>query len=96
MIKKFIQRLFGQGDAAPAEAAAAPAVPVIPLGARAEIAASEHRIDPKLLDANAVRVVRTLKDAGYEAYVVAAPCATCSWACAPRTSTSPPTPRPSR
>jgi len=72
MIKKFIQRLFGQGDAAPAEAAAAaaPAVPVIPLGARAEIAASEHRIDPKLLDANAVRVVRTLKDAGYEAYVV--------------------------
>jgi poly(A) polymerase len=72
MIKKFIQRLFGQGDAAPAEAAAAaaPAVPVIPLGARAEIAAAEHRIDPKLLDANAVRVVRTLKDAGYEAYVV--------------------------
>jgi poly(A) polymerase len=72
MIKKFIQRLFGQGDAASAEAAAAaaPAVPVIPLGARAEIAASEHRIDPKLLDANAVRVVRTLKDAGYEAYVV--------------------------
>jgi poly(A) polymerase len=72
MIKKFIQRLFGQGDAAPSEAAAAaaPAVPVIPLGARAEIAAAEHRIDPKLLDANAVRVVRTLKDAGYEAYVV--------------------------
>ena len=72
MIKKFIQRLFGQGDTAPAEAAAAaaPAAPVIPLGARAEIAASEHRIDPKLLDANAVRVVRTLKDAGYEAYVV--------------------------
>jgi poly(A) polymerase len=70
MIKKFIQRLFGQGDATPAEAAVAPAVPVIPLGARAEIAASEHRIDPKLLDANAVRVVRTLKDAGYEAYVV--------------------------
>jgi poly(A) polymerase len=72
MIKKFIQRLFGQGDAAPAEAAAAaaPAVPVIPLGARVEVPAAEHRIDPKLLDANAVRVVRTLKDAGYEAYVV--------------------------
>jgi poly(A) polymerase len=72
MIKKFIQRLFGQGDTAPAEAAAAaaPAVPVIPLGARVEVPAAEHRIDPKLLDANAVRVVRTLKDAGYEAYVV--------------------------
>ncbi|MEY3294291.1 MAG: hypothetical protein RLZZ451_339, partial [Pseudomonadota bacterium] len=68
MIKKLIQRLFGAGDA-PA-APAAPAVPVIPLGARAEIAAAEHRIDPRLLDANAVRVVRTLKDAGYEAYVV--------------------------
>jgi poly(A) polymerase len=72
MIKKFIQRLFGQGESATATSAtaAAPAVPVIPLGARAEIAAAEHRIDPKLLDANAVRVVRTLKDAGYEAYVV--------------------------
>jgi poly(A) polymerase len=70
MIKKFIQRLFGQGDAAPAPAPAAPAAPVIPLGVRAEIAAAEHRIDPKLLDANAVRVVRTLKDAGYEAYIV--------------------------
>ncbi|MFO0443752.1 MAG: polynucleotide adenylyltransferase PcnB, partial [Betaproteobacteria bacterium] len=68
MIKKFIQRLFGAGDA-PA-APAAPAVPVIPLGARAEIAAAEHRIDPRLLDANAVRVVRTLKDAGDEAYIV--------------------------
>jgi poly(A) polymerase len=29
-----------------------------------------HRIDPKLLDDNAVRVVRTLKDAGFEAYIV--------------------------
>ena len=71
MIKKFIQRLFGAGDAPAASTApATPAAPVIPLGARAEIAAAEHRIDPKLLDANAVRVVRTLKDAGYEAYIV--------------------------
>jgi poly(A) polymerase len=71
MIKKFIQRLFGQGpDAAAAPTAPAPALPVIPLGARVEVPAAEHRIDVKLLDANAVRVVRTLKDAGYEAYVV--------------------------
>ena len=69
MIKKFIKRLLGQGDA-PEAAAAAPAVPLIPLGARTEIAASEHRIDPGLLDANAVRVVKTLKDAGYETYIV--------------------------
>lgn len=65
MIKKFIKRLLGKG-----EEAAAPAVPVIPLGVRVEIPASEHRIDPKLLDANAVRVVRTLKEAGHEAYIV--------------------------
>ena len=66
MIKKFINRLLGKADAAPA----APAVPVIPLGVRAEIPAAEHRIDPSLLDANAVRVVKTLKDAGYQAYIV--------------------------
>ena len=72
MIKKFIKRLLGQGDAPEAAAAvpAVPAVPVIPLGARIEIAASEHRIDPGLLDVNAVRVVKTLKDAGYETYIV--------------------------
>jgi poly(A) polymerase len=68
MIKKFIQRLLGQGDT-PA-AAATPAAPAIPLGARVEVPAAEHRIDPSLLDANAVRVVKTLKDAGFEAYIV--------------------------
>jgi poly(A) polymerase len=31
---------------------------------------AEHGINPKLLDDNAVRVVRTLQDAGYEAYIV--------------------------
>ena len=66
MIKKFIRRLLGQGEAP----VAAPAVPVIPLGARVEVPASEHRIDPTLLDSNAVRVVKTLKDAGHEAYIV--------------------------
>jgi hypothetical protein len=39
-------------------------------GPRVEIPVDEHRIDPKLLDDNAVRVVRTLKDAGHEAYIV--------------------------
>ena len=66
MIKTFINRLLGK--AAGAEAAAAP--PVIPLGVRTEVAVAQHGIDPALLDANAVRVVRTLKEAGYEAYVV--------------------------
>ena len=68
MIKKFIHRLLGK-EAPPAEAAV-PAGPVVPLGRRVEIGADEHRIDPKLLDDNAVRVVRTLADAGHEAYIV--------------------------
>ncbi len=72
MIKKFIKRLLGQSDTAPAvaEPAAAPAAAVIPLGARVEVAVAEHGINPELLDANAVRVVKTLRDAGFEAYVV--------------------------
>jgi poly(A) polymerase len=73
MIKKFIQRLLGKpGDASPSvEAApAAPALSVVALGSRVEIAVADHRIDPKLLDEHAVRVVRSLKDAGHEAYIV--------------------------
>jgi poly(A) polymerase len=62
MIKKFIKKLFGQGDAVPEQR--------IPLGKRVEIGASEHGIDGSLLDERAVRVVRTLKDAGFEAYIV--------------------------
>jgi poly(A) polymerase len=68
MIKKFINRLLGKEDKP--QAAAAPAVPAIPLGRRVEVPVADHGIDPKLLDDNAVRVVRTLKDAGHEAYIV--------------------------
>ncbi len=60
MIRDFIGKLLGKphtdGKAA--------------LGKRVEIARAEHGIDPELLDANAVKVVKTLKDAGHEAYVV--------------------------
>jgi poly(A) polymerase len=66
MIRKLIDRLLRKSE----REAAPPAVPAIPLGQRVEIAAADHRIDPGLLDDNAVRVVRTLKDAGYEAYIV--------------------------
>ena len=62
MIRKLIDKLLGK----PAAAAGAKTA----LGKRVEIAREEHGIDPKLLDANAIKVVRTLKDAGYEAYVV--------------------------
>ena len=67
MIKKFIDRLLGK---APAADPPPPPVPVPVLGVRVEVPASEHRIDPALLDDHAVRVVRTLREAGHEAYVV--------------------------
>jgi poly(A) polymerase len=73
MIRRFIDRLLGKQApvamaADPPAADVAVAVPV--LGQRVEIAAAVHGIDPGLLDDHAVRVVRTLKDAGHEAYVV--------------------------
>ncbi|MFY7901266.1 MAG: polynucleotide adenylyltransferase PcnB, partial [Rubrivivax sp.] len=71
MIRKFIDRLLGKGGAAgPAEPSPAAAPAAIPLGRRVELGPEQHGIDPKLLDANAVRVVRALKDAGHEAYIV--------------------------
>ncbi len=71
MIKKFIKRLLGKSDNdTEVEAPVVPVVPVIPLGKRVEIAAAEHGINPALLDANALRVVKTLQEAGYEAFVV--------------------------
>jgi len=62
MIKKFIKNLFGTKPAA--------AAPKRVLGTRMEVPVAEHGIDPKLLDDRAVRVVETLQQAGYEAYVV--------------------------
>ncbi|MEK8030097.1 polynucleotide adenylyltransferase PcnB [Ideonella sp. DXS29W] len=67
MIRKFIDKLLGKpaaGDKAATKGAR------IPLGKRVEVPASEHGIDPSLLDERAVRVVTTLQDAGYEAYIV--------------------------
>ena len=66
MIKKFIQRLLGQAT----KADSAPPQPQIPLGVRVELPVAAHGIDPSLLDANAVRVVKTLQEAGYQSYVV--------------------------
>lgn len=61
MIKKFIDRLLGKS----ADAGAAH-----PLGKRENVPASVHGIDPTLVDGRALDVVRTLKQAGYEAYIV--------------------------
>lgn len=61
MIKKFIDKLLGK-PAAPRKTS--------PLGKRVEVAADVHGIDPGLLDERAVKVVKTLTDAGFEAYIV--------------------------
>ncbi len=62
MIKKFIEKLLG-GPARSGAAAQA-------RGKRVEVSKSEHGIDPTLVDERAVKVVSTLADAGFEAYVV--------------------------
>jgi poly(A) polymerase len=61
MIKKFIDKLLRKPSAEKT---------AVPKGKRVEFPASEHGIDPALVDENAVRVVKTLADAGYEAYLV--------------------------
>ena len=61
MIKTFISKLLGKS---------ADDAKRVPRGKRVEVPKSEHGIDPKLVDERAVKVVSTLADAGYEAYVV--------------------------
>ncbi len=60
MIKKFINKLLGR-DAADATSR---------FGKRAEIGVEVHGINPKLVDERAINVVRTLKNAGFAAYIV--------------------------
>ncbi|WP_404299534.1 polynucleotide adenylyltransferase PcnB [Alicycliphilus denitrificans] len=64
MIKTFINKLLGKG--APGAGRASKRR----FGKRAEVPASVHGIDPELVDRRASDVVRTLKQAGYEAYIV--------------------------
>ena len=67
MIKNFIDKLLGRsaGSEKPAARSANPK-----FGKRQEVAAAEHGIDPKLVDERAANVVHTLKQGGYEAYIV--------------------------
>jgi poly(A) polymerase len=65
MIRKLIDRLLGKAPPPPP-----PLPPGVTLGQRVEIGVDAHRIDPKLLAEPAVRVVKTLKEEGYEAYIV--------------------------
>ena len=68
MIKKFIDKLFGMtGSTA---ASKAPSSKKSPYGQRVEVGPESHGIDTALVDDRAMDVVRTLKDAGYEAFIV--------------------------
>ena len=63
MIKKFIDKLLGKTSASKN-------VPVPKFGKREDVPVSVHGIDPQLVDQRALDVVHTLKQAGYEAYIV--------------------------
>ena len=68
MIKKFIDKLFGMtGSTAASKARSSKKSPY---GQRVEVGPESHGIDSALVDDRAMDVVRTLKDAGYEAFIV--------------------------
>ncbi|HKW83183.1 MAG TPA: polynucleotide adenylyltransferase PcnB, partial [Burkholderiaceae bacterium] len=62
MIKKLIDKLLGKPTGAPGGKRG--------VGKRVEVPKSEHGIDPALVDERAVKVVSTLVEGGYEAYIV--------------------------
>ncbi|GAB1385746.1 polynucleotide adenylyltransferase PcnB [Melaminivora sp.] len=62
MIKQFIDKLLGKSPTARRSKAR--------FGKREDIPASVHGINPQLVDRRAHDVVRTLKEAGFEAYIV--------------------------
>ncbi|MEY4426818.1 MAG: hypothetical protein RL535_1116, partial [Pseudomonadota bacterium] len=66
MIKKFINKLLGKTE----DGAAAPKAKKTNYGKREDIGVAVHGIDVKLVDNHAMSVVRTLKDAGFEGYIV--------------------------
>ena len=61
MIKKFIDKLLGKSATGKAAARG---------GKRVEVPKAEHGIDPTLVDERAAKVVATLVEGGFEAYIV--------------------------
>jgi poly(A) polymerase len=57
MIKKFIRRILGT-------------TPKVGKNQPVVLGPKEHRIDPQLVSANAIRVTQTLQEAGYKAFLV--------------------------
>ena len=70
MIKKFIDKLFGKSSSADSAASTPKKVKKSTFGQRQDIAVKDHGINPKLVDERAWDVVHTLKEAGFEAYIV--------------------------
>src|SRR5512133_1087613 len=62
MIKKFIDKLLGTSLGGKGGRPS--------FGKRQEVGPQEHGIDPSLVDERALNVVHTLKEGGYEAYIV--------------------------
>lgn len=62
MIKKFIDKLFGKSSGASGAARVK--------AKRVEVGRDQHGIDVGLVDERAIKVVKTLKDAGFTAYIV--------------------------
>ena len=67
MIKKIIDKLFGKSGSTES---GAHRVKKSPFGKRQEVTVKEHGINPQLVDERAMDVVRTLKQGGFEAFVV--------------------------
>jgi poly(A) polymerase len=61
MIKRFIDKLLGKSGGTISKPS---------FGKRREVGPQEHGIDPSLVDERALNVVHTLKEAGFEAYIV--------------------------
>jgi poly(A) polymerase len=61
MIKRFIDKLLGKSDGKSARPN---------FGKRQQVGPQEHGIDPSLVDERALNVLHTLKEAGFEAYIV--------------------------
>ncbi|MEX8500969.1 polynucleotide adenylyltransferase PcnB [Leptothrix ochracea] len=70
MIKKFISTLFRRSKATAPAPAPEPTPPASVTGRRVEVPFEKHRMDPALIDERATRVVSTLQEAGFEAYIV--------------------------
>ncbi|MFT6591482.1 MAG: poly(A) polymerase, partial [Rhodoferax sp.] len=63
MIKNFIDKLLGKSPSTTK-------TKKLQFGKREEVGVASHGINPALVDERALNVVRTLKGAGYEAYIV--------------------------